>query len=301
MIKNIFSLTLCCLTLIVGSDVFGQSHSQSTTTRQQRQLALGPIVSSAQQVSMDAIDHSLWNAILQKYVDQAGGVNYAALKASSQDSAALDSYIATLSSASMRTPASLDGQKAYWINAYNAVTVKGILQEYPTTSIRNHTSETGGYNIWKNLMLNVGGSQISLDSMEHKRLRPMGDPKVHFAIVCASGGCPRLLNQAYVRETLNAQLDANTRHFFSLPQNFQYDARTQSFKLSQIIDWFKTDFGRDQAAQLRAIAPYLPTQAAQAAANSNAVRVSYLGYSWQLNEQVKAMAGSQPKPGSQSK
>ncbi len=298
--KCIFSFTLCCLILFGGVDAFGQSHSRNTTMQKQRQLTLGPVVGTAQQVSMDAIDHSLWNALLQKYVDQAGGVNYAALKAS-PDSAALDGYIATLSSASLQVPASLEGQKAFWINAYNAVTVKGILQEYPTTSIRNHTSETGGYNIWKNLMLNVGGRQISLDSMEHKALRPMGDPKIHFAIVCASGGCPRLLNQAYVRENLNAQLDLNTRHFFSLAQNFQHDPRTQSFKLSKIMEWFGTDFGHDQAAQLRAIAPYLPTQAAQAAANANAARVSYLGYSWKLNEQVKVMAGSQTKPGSQTR
>ena len=297
--SHILSLTLCGVILLGAVDaVVGQSQSQSTM-RKQRQLTLGPVVNAANQVSMNSIDHSSWNTLLQKYVDTAGGVNYADLKASAADSAALDRYIALLSTASLQKAASREHQKAFWINAYNAVTIKGILQEYPTTSIRNHTSETGGYNLWKNLLLNVGGAQVSLDAMEHKALRPMGDARIHFAIVCASVGCPRLLNEAYVGDKLDAQLNANSQHFFSQAQNFQYDAGSRSFKLSAIMKWFGTDFGRDQAAQLKAISPYLPTQAAQAAASANAVSVSHLEYSWKLNEQAKAMAGSQSK-GSQT-
>jgi hypothetical protein len=291
--SQIFSLALCSLMVLGASDaVIGQSQSRKAM-KKQRQLTLGPVVNAARQVSMDEVDHSSWNTLLQKYVDESGGVNYAGLQASAEDSAALDNYIATLSTASLNKKATSNNQKAFWINAYNAVTVKGILQEYPTTSIRNHTSETGGYNLWKNLLLNVGGAQISLDSIEHKELRPMGDPRIHFAIVCASEGCPRLLNQAYVGETLDAQLNTNAQHFFSLAQNFQHDARTRSFKLSAIMKWFGTDFGQNQAAQLKAIAPYLPTKEAQAAANANSVRVSHLEYSWKLNEQSKAMAGGQ--------
>ena len=291
--SQILSLAICIVMVFVSSDAAcGQSQAKKTM-KKQRQLTLGPVVNAAQQVSMDEIDHAAWNKLLQKYVDESGGVNYAGLQGSAEDSAALDAYIANLSTASLNKIANTNSQKAFWINAYNAVTVKGILQEYPTTSIRNHTSETGGYNLWKNLMLNVGGAQISLDSIEHKALRPMGDPRIHFAIVCASVGCPRLLNQAYVGKTLDQQLNLNAQHFFSLPQNFQYDARTRSFKLSEIMQWFGTDFGPDQAAQLRAIAPYLPTQEAQAAAHANAVHVSHLEYSWKLNEQAKPMAGSQ--------
>jgi hypothetical protein len=132
----------------------------------------------------------------------------------------------------------------------------------------------------------------------------MGDPRVHFAIVCASKGCPRLLNQAFVAESIGQQLDTNAQHFFSVPQNFQYNAQQRSFKLSAIMQWFGTDFGQNQAAQLKAIARYLPTQEAQAAANANSVRVSFLDYSWDLNEQPKKMAagsGSKKMKGSGSK
>ena len=293
--SQFFSIAFCGLMVLSSTEaVLGQSQSNKTMQKQ-RLLSLGPVVNPASQVSMDQIDHSSWNTLLQKYVDEAGGVNYAGLQSCPEDSAALDNYIAILSTASLNQPASSNGQKAFWINAYNAVTIKGVLQEYPTTSIRNHTSETGGYNVWKNLMLNVGGTQINLDSIEHKALRPMGDPRIHFAIVCASVGCPRLLNQAYVGNNLDNQLNINAQHFFAQAQNFQYDGRTRSFRLSEIMQWFGSDFGPDQAAQLRAIAPYLPTPEAQAAAQSNAVQVSYLEYSWKLNEQAKAMGGSRTK------
>ncbi len=292
--RSIFFLTLTLVSLIVlGGDALGQSKSKRMAAIPQRQLSLGQVVPEVRQVSVDKIDHSAWHSLLQKYVDQSGGVNYAALKSSAEDSAALDAYIASLASASLTKPADKNDQKAFWINAYNAVTVKGILQEYPTKSIRNHTSETGGYNIWKNLLLNVGGSQISLDAIEHKALRPMGDPRIHFAIVCASKGCPRLLNEAYVGDRVDSQLEVNARHFFSLTQNFQHDLRGRSFKLSAIMQWFGTDFGPDQSAQLQAIASYLPTREAQAAATSGAVGVSFLDYSWDLNEQPKQMAVKQ--------
>ncbi|MDB4766556.1 DUF547 domain-containing protein [bacterium] len=260
--------------------------------QQQRQLNLGPVVPATEQVSMDRIDHSVWNSLLSKYVDDAGGVNYAGLKASQTDSQALEGYIAQLSSASLTQNAARENQMAYWINAYNSVTMKGMLQEYPTTSIRNFTSEDGGYNIWKNLLLNVSGKQISLESIENKVLRPMGDPRIHFAIVCASKGCPRLLNEAYVGETLNDQLNKNELNFFSNPQNFQFDQANREIKLSSILKWYGSDFGADQATQLRTIAPYLPTEAAKQAASSNAVSVSYLEYDWNINEQPRSNAGS---------
>ena len=276
------------------------AQSQNRAANPARQLTLGPIVPEAQQVSMNDIDHEPWDTLLQKYVNETG-VNYKAWHASQEDLNSLDQYIATLSHASARQPADAANQMAYWINAYNAVTIKGIMQEYPTTSIRNFTSETGGYNVWKNLLLNVAGQQISLDSMENQILRPMGDFRIHFAIVCASKGCPPLSNRAFDGECLEDQLAASSKTFFAQAQNFQYDPNQGTMKLSSIIQWFPGDFGADQAAQLRAIAKYLPTEQAQAAANANSVRVSYLDYDWGLNAQPEAEQGSQNRSGSQSK
>ena len=293
----VFAIAVCSMST---STSIAQSQNRMAT-QQKRQLNLGPVVPDSQQVSMDRIDHRDWNSILSKYVDEAGGVNYAGLKASQADSQSLDSYIAQLSSASVTQNAARENQMAFWINAYNAVTVKGILQEYPTSSIRNFTSEDGGYNIWKNLLLNVGGKQISLEAIENKVLRPMGDPRIHFAVVCASIGCPRLLNEAYVGETLNNQLNKNAVDFFSHPQNFQFDQANRAFKLSSILKWYGGDFGADQAAQLRTIAPYLPTDAAKQAAAANAVSVSYLEYNWNINEQSRSNARGGMRAGSQQK
>ena len=234
---------------------------------------------------MDKIDHQLWDQLLRKYVNDKGLVNYAAWKKSQADSSALDAYLNTLSTANSNLPASREAKLAYWINAYNAVTVKGILREYPTSSIRNHTARVIGYNIWKNLLLTVGDSQISLDSIEHKVLRTMNEPRIHFAIVCASISCPRLLNEAYTSEKLEQQLVVNSKDFFANSQNFAFDRNRNQFQLSAILKWFGTDFGSDQAAQLKAIGPYLPTeQARSAAASGRRARVSYLEYDWGLND-----------------
>ena len=161
-------------------------------------VIVGSHVPAAERVSLDRIQHAEWDGLLKKYVNSSGLVDYNSWKSSHADIVALEHYLSHLSRSNGQ--GTKDQQLAFWINAYNAVTVKGILREYPTSSIRNHTAKFVGYNIWKNLKLQVGDQQVSLDGMEHQILRKMGEPRIHFAIVCASIGCPRLLNEAYVAE-----------------------------------------------------------------------------------------------------
>ena len=234
---------------------------------------------------MDKIDHQAWNSLLAKYVDEDGMVDYRALKVSVADRNVLDQYITTLSTANPAAPAKREAKLAYWINAYNAVTLHGILKEYPTKSIRSHTASLIGYNIWHDYQLLVAGKGYSLDQMEHQILRKMNEPRIHFAIVCASVGCPRLLAEAYVADRLDKQLEVNAKDFFARPQNFRHDEAQNRFYLSEILSWFGSDFGRGQAAQLKAIARWLPTHGARKAATENAVRVKFLPYDWSLNEQ----------------
>jgi len=259
--------------------------ASSASARAGNKVYVGTRVASGRQVSMDRIDHSAWNTILHKYVDGNGMVAYRDLHASSADVRALDAYLRTLSTASPKIRASRDGKLAFWINAYNAVTIRGILREYPTTSIRNHTAKVWGYNIWNDLQLYVGGQPYALKQIEHEVLRKMNDPRIHFAIVCASIGCPRLLNEAYVPSEVQRQLEINAKDFFSRSQNFRYDRRNRRFQLSTILSWFGDDFGSGQAAQLRKISPWLPSDAARQAATRNAVSISYLSYNWKINEQ----------------
>ncbi len=250
-------------------------------------VRIGRTFPASQLVSMENIEHDAWDKLLHKYVNQRGQVNYRSWKANRSDTALLEQYLQTLSRASFSTSASKEARLAFWINAYNAVTVRGILREYPTSSIRNHTARFYGYNIWKDLLLNVGGRDVSLNAMEHEILRTMGDPRIHFAIVCASHSCPKLLNEAYVSERVNQQLSHNAEAFFANPENFKYASQRNTFYLSSVLKWFRKDFGRDQARQLRTIAPYLPDAPSRQAARHGAVRVSYLDYDWSLNEQSK--------------
>ena len=240
-------------------------------------------VPAAKQISMDDIVHTSWNDLLKTYVNGKGLVNYTALKSNRKDQAKLDRYLNHLARGSLTKPASKKARLAFWINAYNAVTVKGILREYPTTSIRNHTARLNGYNIWKDLLLNVGGKNVSLEMIEHDILRKMGDARIHFAIVCASQSCPRLLNEAYTPEKVNQQLDANAKVFFASRENFRFDAKRNRVYLSTILKWFAEDFGRTQAEQLRSVAPFLP-KSGRLAAKQKSVKVSYLSYDWGLND-----------------
>ncbi|NOZ39097.1 MAG: DUF547 domain-containing protein [Planctomycetes bacterium] len=248
-------------------------------------VTVGANVPAAQQVSIDRINHAAWDALLRKHCDQRGYVNYQAWHTSPADMQQLDQYLAHLSQANPAQSASPASKFAFWINAYNAVTIRGILREYPTSSIKNHQSIAFGYKIWDDLLLPVGGQNYSLNAMEHQVLRKMGDPRIHFAIVCASISCPPLLNQAYTAENLDAQLTYNAKRFFADPTKFAATSQGE-LKLSKILSWFASDFGPNQAAQLRTIAPYLPTQAAQSLANSGRARVSFLGYDWGLNDQA---------------
>ncbi len=234
--------------------------------------------------SIETVDHSTWNDLLARYVDQDGRVNYRDWKASADDVRLLDDYLVRLSSGDPATQATREARLAFWINAYNAVTIRGILREYPTTSIRKHTAKLWGYNIWKHLQLYVGGRPYSLDQIEHEVLRKMNEPRIHFAIVCASKGCPRLLDQAYVPNLVDQQLETNAKDFFGRRDNFQYDANNHRFLASSILDWFGEDFGSDQRQRLARIAPWLPDPTAMEAAKANSVRVDFLDYDWSLNE-----------------
>ncbi len=249
-------------------------------------VVIGSSVPADRRVSFDQIDHAEWDALLRKYCDAKGMVDYVAWHRTGPDRQRLETYLARLSAADPKRTAAGAAKMAFWINAYNAVTIHGILREYPTTSIRNHTAKIFGYNIWDDLLLPVGDRTYSLNQMEHDVLRKMGDPRIHFAIVCASIGCPPLLNGAYLPQELDKQLTTNAKRFFADREKFRYDAAKKTMQLSPILKWFAEDFGADRAAQLRTIGPFLPDQSARALAASGEASVSYLDYDWSLNDQA---------------
>ena len=248
-------------------------------------VIVGRLWPTAERVAIGEVSHQAWNELLHRYVDADGLVDYAGWKQSVEDSRRLEDYLATLSRVDEARDATTTERLAFWINAYNAVTVRGILREYPTTSIQNHVARVWGYNIWRDLKLIVGDNRHSLGNIEHSVLRKMNEPRIHFAIVCASRGCPRLLNEAYSAEGLEEQLSRNTVAFFADPTKCSVDAAQNELQLSPILDWFAADFGASTPAMLKRIANWLP-EPVQAVARSKDVRVTYLDYDWSLNDQA---------------
>jgi hypothetical protein len=246
-------------------------------------VLVGVAVPAEQRKPIRQIDHQGWDALLHRFVNDHGLVDYRQWKGDPAAMQQLDAYLAELSSSD--GSGTKQEQLAYWINAYNAVTVRGILREYPTTSIRNHTAKFFGYNIWKNLKLQVGGEQVSLDDIEHKILRKLEEPRIHFAIVCASIGCPNLRNEAYTADKLEDQLESNALRFFKDPTKFAYQASVQTFQVSPILDWFGEDFGDSREAVLKRIAPWLSDPTASELAERGQGSLRFLEYDWNLNDQ----------------
>ncbi len=251
--------------------VAGQAGSQTSEARSR--------------VPLDRVDHSAWDRLLEKYVDRDGMVNYASWKESEADREALKQYLAALGQADLEAKTTKEGKLAFWINAYNALTVHGILEVYPTSSIRNHTAKVLGYNIWKDLLLPVGDKKHSLDTIEHQILRKLGESRIHFAIVCASIGCPRLRSEAYTPDKLEAQLADNTRDFFGRRKNLQVDFANRRVRVSSILDWFGKDFAPTPQKALASLADYMPDEATKRLIASEDFSVSYLDYDWSLNKQ----------------
>jgi hypothetical protein len=242
-------------------------------------------------VPFDKVDHSVWQRLLRKYVDGNGMVDYAAWKAVAGDTDALKQYLAMLGRGDPEAPTAKEGKLAFWINAYNALTVYGILEVYPTSSIRNHTAKVLGYNIWRDLLLSVAGKKYSLEEIEHRILRKLGEPRIHFAIVCASIGCPRLRNEAYTPERLEQQLADNTRDFFSRSEHFRVDAANRFVYVSPILQWFAEDFGPNPQARVKRLEKYLPEDnRIHELIEQGEFSVAYLDYNWNLNDQRQKVA-----------
>ncbi len=233
--------------------------------------------------SLAEVDHKPWNELLHKYVDDKGMVAYARWKADADDMQALDDYLAKAGCVDLKKAAPKEVRIAYWINVYNALTIKGILREYPIRSIRERAARLGGYNIWKDLLLWVDNRSLSLDDIEHQILRRMGEPRIHAALVCGAKGCPPLSSQAYTGSSLDERLTENARKFFARSDAFRVDSSGRTVYLSPLLKWYGGDFGATTDEQLRNLKPLLPTEAAQAAENPG-VKVRFLDYDWNLND-----------------
>lgn len=243
--------------------------------------------------------HAAWTALLRKHVvlvrgGQASQVRYAGFKADRAELARYRDRLSAVTEAAFKA-FSKPQQMAFLINAYNAFTVELILTKYPgITSIKDLGSLFSSP--WKPKWIALLGSKVSLDDIEHGMLRERGrfdDPRVHFAVNCASIGCPPLREEAFVAERLDAQLDEQGLRFLSDRTRNRLNAATGRLELSKIFDWYGEDFklGHSGLASLAGFLARFADALADAPADRERVRsqraeISFLPYDWQLNEAV---------------
>ena len=210
--------------------------------------------------------HDAWNSLLTQYVDDNGKVNYRGLKSNVSK---LDAYLETLKNNPPQASWSRNEKMAYWINAYNAFTVKKIVSNYPLNSIR----DLSGGKVWDDKWINIGDKSYSLNEIENGILRPTyKDARIHFAVNCAAKSCPPLYNRAFTAGNLERNLDKLTDDFINDPAFNTISAG--SVKVSKIFDWYKDDFGN--------LTDYL-NEYADTKINADA-QIGYTDYDWGLNE-----------------
>lgn len=214
----------------------------------------------------EKVAHAQWNALLQKYVDDAGNVDY---KGFLNDKQTLEGYIAYLGQNEPANNWSKEERLAYYINLYNAGTVLLILENYPLESIKDISSPWGKDRIF------IGSKKYSLGDIEHKILRKMDEPRIHFAINCASYSCPKLWNKAFTAANLEHALAEITKDFIGDTKRNRISENKA--ELSNIFKWYKKDF-TDHGSLIAYINRYSNTKI-----NPDA-NISYLTYDWRLNE-----------------
>lgn len=221
-------------------------------------------------------DHSQWTALLAKHVAPNGDVNYKGFIA---DSVKLNKYLQLLEQGAPNPKTwSKNDQLAYWINAYNAYTVQLIIRNYPLKSIK----EIGGKipfvnSSWDIKFIKIGGTELDLNNIEHGIIRKeFSEPRIHFAVNCASVSCPRLRNEAYEGSKLDAQLTDQAKYFLSNQKKNQL-GNGSSIKISKLFKWFKGDF-TEKEDLISFINRYSKVKVKENA------DIDYLEYDWNLNE-----------------
>ncbi|MFB6273473.1 MAG: DUF547 domain-containing protein [Salinibacter sp.] len=225
--------------------------------------------------------HARLDHLLQRFVDPQGDVDYAALQAHADS--VLTPYLQRLAAA-RPSSRSRDARLALWINAYNAYTLKLIVDHYPVTSIRAIEGPVEGKTPFQRPVGRVADTMRTLDEIEHEIIRGRFDePRIHFALVCAAKSCPRLRREAYTGARLDAQLHDQAHRFLHSKKN-RIPAGDGHIALSRILKWYGSDFGPTTAALQRALAPYFEG-AVQDSLAQGAYEVRYRPYDWTLNSQ----------------
>lgn len=240
-----------------------------------------------------AFSHHELDEVQRRFVDENGRVDYDGLAA---DREALDHYYLHLSMVSPRSHPALfptrQDELAYWINAYNAAVLVTVLEYYPVDGVGDVKAPVAvrpllfgkaryaGFFVFQKVTL--GGEAMNLLDLENKIIRSYGEPRIHFAINCASNGCPFLPQHAFHPDRLDTELDHEARRFFASAEKLRIDHDARIVWLSSILKWFRDDFGGDLRGYLRRyVAPEVQAELDRAAD----YELHFIEYDWGLNRQ----------------
>ncbi|MDZ8028447.1 MAG: DUF547 domain-containing protein [Nostoc sp. DedQUE01] len=231
------------------------------------------------------IDFELWDTLLRQYVDAQGRVNYLAWK--TEQPHVLSDWLKSQKRLPLKSNTNALEQLALWINLYNAFTISRILELYPLDSILPKIVGVPNWLafLWffQRRVYDIFGQRYSLAQIENQILRDeLQEPRIHFAIVCASVGCPLLRSGAYFPEQVVQQLDEDAHRFINNPQKVRYDSHSQTLYCNKIFQWYRQDFLKVAPSIPEYIYLYLKTDVPLTAATP----ISYLDYDWSLNQRI---------------
>ena len=217
-------------------------------------------------------DYRLFDELLLQNV-RNGFVDYDGFRADPR----FPEFIAQLGDADPSLLSNKDERLAFYINAYNALAIQGILDGYSPSGFWSRRK------FFRGVEYPVLGEKITLEDLEHKRIRTEGDPRIHFAIVCASLSCPRLSNRAYLPERLDYQLHDAARQFVNDPVRNRFDLENQNAAISMIFKWFSTDFEQAGGSVQRYLARFADDGQVADMLREDGFEMRYLDYDWNLN------------------
>jgi len=232
------------------------------------------------------VDHTVWGLLLKRYVvaDHPSGINrFKYSSVSSGDRQALKAYLQKMQAVAV-SALNRNEQKAYWINLYNALTVKVILDHYPVRTIRDIDISPGFFSNgpWDAKLLTIEEQKVSLNDIEHRILRPIWqDNRVHYAVNCASLGCPNLQPQPFTALNLNILLEKAAREFVNHPRGVSFPRGR--LRVSSIYFWFNEDFGGSEEGIIIHLKKYLSPEKLEQLARAAKMKMSH-HYNWNLNE-----------------
>ncbi|ESA36787.1 putative conserved secreted protein [Leptolyngbya sp. Heron Island J] len=241
--------------------------------------------------SAEGVDYSIYDDVLSTYVDDSGWVNYADLQASRQQLDTFNNGLASVDDATLGGW-SEEEQIAFWINAYNSLTLKSIIDQTPIKpSIKDITG------VWRLRKHPINETEKTLNNIEHDVLRvDFDEPRLHAAIVCAAISCPPLRNEAFNGENLDAQLDEQVVQWLARPDGLKIDKEAGEVKVSKIFSWFGGDWipsygvesgftgSKEEQAVLNFISEYV-SEEDRAYLEAGEYKLSYFNYDWSLNDQ----------------